>query len=138
VDIADRYDHKHQPLSRADPETGLSKMSVDIAKAIYVKLASYGIEFSRGRFRSIKATYFRIAHEQVAQYYADAVINGLSVDRHQEEAVVDLFAQNIYRAGEEFLANPMQTPFVPSWNRVISALPDFQERFRNAVEQDNR
>ncbi len=72
------------------------------------------------------------------QYYADAVINGLSVDRHQEEAVVDLFAQNIYRAGEEFLSNPMQTPFVPSWNRVISALPDFPEQFRAAVEQDNR
>ncbi len=138
VDIADRYDHKHQPLSREDPETGLSKMSVDIAKAIYVKLASYGSEFSHGLFRSIKATYFRIALEQVEQYYADAVINGLSVDRHKEEAVVDLFAQNIYRAGEEFLSNPMQTPFVPSWNRVISALPDFQEKFLAAVEEDNR
>ncbi len=57
------------------------------------------------------------------QYYAEAVINGWSVDRHQEEAVVDLFAQNIYRAGKEFLSNPMQTPFVPSWNRVISAYP---------------
>jgi glucosyl-3-phosphoglycerate synthase len=138
VDIADRYDHKHQPLSRENPDAGLSRMSVDIAKAIYVKLASYGIKFSQGLFRSIKATYFRIALEQVEQYYADAVINGLAVDRHQEEAVVDLFAQNIYRAGEEFLSNPMQTPFVPSWNRVHSALPDFAERFQDAVEQDNR
>ncbi len=137
VDIADRYDHKHQPLSKDDPETGLSKMSVDIAKAIYVKLASYGNEFSRGLFRSIKATYFRIALEQVEHYYADAVINGLSVDRHQEEAVVDLFAQNIYRAGEEFLSNPMQTPFVPSWNRVMSALPNFPEQLLAAVEADN-
>ena len=71
------------------------------------------------------------------QYYADAVINGLSVDRHQEEAVVDLFAQNIYRAGEEFLSNPMQTPFVPSWNRVNSALPEFPGQLRAAVEADN-
>ena len=71
-------------------------------------------------------------------YYADAVINGLSIDRHQEEAVVDLFAQNIYRAGEKFLSNPMQTPCVPSWNRVISALPDFPEKFQAAFEQDNR
>jgi glucosyl-3-phosphoglycerate synthase len=113
------------------------KISVDIAKAIYVKLASYGNEFSHGLFRSIKATYFRIALEQVEQYYADAVINGLSVDRHQEEAVVDLFAQNIYLAGEEFLSNPMQTPFVPSWNRVMSALPGFAEQFLAAVEADN-
>ena len=138
VDIADRYDHKHQPLSRDDPETGLSKMSVDIAKAIYVKLASYGIKFSQGLFRSIKATYFRIALEQVEQYYADAVLNGLLVDRHQEEAVVDLFARNIYRAGEEFLSHPMQTPFVPSWNRVISAFPRFLEQFEAAVAQDNQ
>ncbi len=50
--------------------------------------------------------HFRIALEQVEQYYADAIINGLGVDRHQEEVVVDLFAQNIYRAGEAFLSNP--------------------------------
>lgn len=138
VDIADLYDHKHQPLSEDDSSTGLSKMSMDISKAIYAKLASYGIVFSRGAFRSIKATYFRKAHEMVEHFYADAVINGLQIDIDREEAVVDLFAQNIYRAGEEFLSNPMQSPFVPSWKRVMSALPDFLERFFEAVELDNR
>lgn len=106
VDIADRYDHKHQPLSPDDPESGLPRMSVDISRAIFVKLASYGIEFSEGMFRSIKATYFRIALDLVAQYHADAVVNGLSVDQHKEEAVVDLFSQNIYKAGEEFYPIP--------------------------------
>jgi len=137
VDIADRYDHKHQPLSEDDSSSGLSKMSLDISKAIYVKLASYGIVFSRGTFRSIKATYFRKALEMVEHFHADAVINGLQVDIDREEAVVDLFAQNIYNAGEEFLANPMQSPFVPSWKRVVSAIPDFLERFHEAVELDN-
>ena len=42
--------------------------------AVDMKLACYGIKFSRGLFRSIKATYFRIALEQVKQYEADAVI----------------------------------------------------------------
>ncbi len=138
VDIADCYDHKHQPLSEGDPSAGLSKMSLDISKSIYVKLATYGIVFSRGAFRSIKATSFRKALEMVEHYYADAVINGLVVDIHEEEAIVDLFAQNIYRAGEEFLSNPMQTPFVPSWKRVMSAVPDFSGRFSEAVELDNR
>lgn len=138
VDIADRYDHKHQQLSREQPAKGLSKMSIEITKAIFVKLASYGIKFSKGLFRSIKATYFRTALEQVEQYYADAVINGLIVDRHLEEATVDLFSRNIYEAGLEFLANPMQTPSVPSWNRVMSAFPDVQEQIRDAVDQDNR
>lgn len=138
VDIADRYDHKHQPLSRENPDSGLSRMSVDIARAIFVKLASYGIEFSEGTFRSIKATYFRMALDMVEQYHADAVVNGLEVDHHREEAVVDLFSQNIYRAGEEFLANPMRTPFVPSWKRVVSAVPGFLDAFYDAVEEDNR
>jgi hypothetical protein len=31
----------------------------------------------------------------------------------------------------------MQTPFVPSWNRVMSALPGFAEQFLAAVEADN-
>jgi glucosyl-3-phosphoglycerate synthase len=138
VDIADRYDHKHQPLSEGDSSAGLSKMSLDISKAIYVKLASYGIVFSTGAFRSIKATYFRKALEMVENFHADAVINGLLVDIDQEESVVDLFAQNIYKAGEEFLSNPMLSPFVPSWKRVMSAIPDFLERFSEAVELDNR
>ncbi|MFW6219147.1 MAG: glycosyl transferase, partial [Bacteroidota bacterium] len=61
VEIADRYDHKHQPVSYDKPIKGLSKMSLDIAKAIYGKLAANGTVFSRGTFRSIKATYYRIA-----------------------------------------------------------------------------
>lgn len=137
VDIADRYDHKHQPLSEGDTSAGLSKMSIDIAKAIYAKLATYGVVFTNGTYRSIKATYFRKALEMVEHCYADAAINGLSFDIDREEAVVDLFAQNIYKAGEEFLSNPMQSPFVPSWKRVVSAIPDFYERFYDAVESDN-
>ncbi len=137
VDIADRYDHKHQPLSQDDPAGGLSKMSMDIAKAIYARLASYGSVFTKGTFRSIKAAYIRTALELVEHYYADAIINGLEIDLHREETVIDLFAQNIYRAGEEFLANPMQSPRIPSWKRVMSAIPDFMERFHEAVELDN-
>jgi glucosyl-3-phosphoglycerate synthase len=137
VDIADRYDHKHQDVSAGDPTAGLSKMSIEISKAIFVKLASYGIVFSKGTFRSIKATYFRKALEMVSSYYADASINGLAVDIDREEALVDLFARNIYTAGEEFLANPMQTPFVPSWKRIMSAEPNFTGELLEAVKLDN-
>jgi len=137
VDIADRYDHKHQTVSADDPNAGLSKMSIEISKAIFVKLASYGIIFSKGTFRSIKATYFRKALEMVSSYYADASINGLEVDIHKEEAMVDLYARNVYTAGEEFLANPMQTPFVPRWKRIMSAEPDFTEQLFEAVRLDN-
>ena len=137
VDIADVYDHKHQPLSSDNPDAGLSKMCTDISKAIFRKLATNGVVFSKETFRSIKATYYRIALDFIETYYNDATMNGLFVDRHSEEQAVELFAQNIVNAGQHFLDNPMETPFIPSWNRVISAIPDILEQLYDAVEQDN-
>ena len=138
VEIADRYDHKHQPISLDNPQAGLSKMSVDIAKSIFRKLATNGIVFTAETFRSVKATYYRIALDLLEQYHADAIMNGLDVDFHIEEETIDLFAQNIYNAGMDFLSNPMQTSFIPSWKRISSAIPDFLEKFHEAVELDNQ
>lgn len=138
VDICDNYDHKHQPLSPEDAAAGLSKMSVDICKAIFRKLATQGEVFSNETFRTLKATYFRVALDFIETYYNDALMNGLTLDRHKEEQAVEMFAENIMRAGESFLENPMETPFIPSWNRVISAIPDILDRLYEAVEEDNR
>jgi len=138
VDIADIYDHKHQDLSLEDREKGLSKMSVDIAKALFRKLATNGEVFSPEIFRSIKATYYRIALDFIDSYHNDAMINGLSFDRHTEEKSVELFASNIMVAGDHFLEKPMDTPFIPSWNRVISAIPDILKQIKDAVEQDHQ
>jgi glucosyl-3-phosphoglycerate synthase len=138
VDIADVYDHKHQDLSSDNDQGGLSKMSIDISKALFRKLATHGKTFNTETFRSIKATYFRIALDFVETYHNDALMNGLTLDIHAEEKAVELFAQNIMKAGEAFLEKPMETPFIPSWNRVISAKPDILERLYEAVEEDNK
>ncbi|WP_404356928.1 glycosyl transferase [Methylotuvimicrobium sp. KM1] len=137
VEIADAYDHKHQELSEEDASRGLSRMSTDIAKAIYRKLATQGVIFNKETFRTLKATYYRTALDAIEAYYNDACINGLKLDRHQEEKTVELFTRNIMRAGDSFLDNPMETPFMPSWNRVISAVPDIMQRLDEAVEKDN-
>jgi len=137
VDIADAYDHKHQDLSLDDATAGLSRMSIDISKALFRKLATYGVVMSSETFRTLKANYFRIALDFVDTYRNDAVINGLVLDIHKEEQAVELFAQNIVTAGERFLDNPMETPFIPSWNRVRSAVPDIFERIHRAVKEDN-
>lgn len=137
VDIADQYDHKHQEVSADDAGKGLSRMSVDISKAIFRKLATDGEIFSAEKFRTIKATYFREALDRIDSYYNDALMNGLTLDRHSEEAAVELFAQNIMLAGETYLSNPMETPFLPSWNRVNAASPDFLSRYAEAVRIDN-
>ena len=138
VDIADIYDHKHQELSLDDRQKGLSRMSVDIAKALFRKLATNGEIFSQEKFRSIKATYYRIALDFIDSYQNDATINGLSYDRHMEEESVELFASNIMEAGEHFLEKPMDKPFIPSWNRVMSAIPDILDQLKEAVEQDHQ
>ena len=137
ADIADIYDHKHQELSAQNDEGGLSKMSIDIAKALFRKLATRGVTFNTETFRSLKATYYRIALDFVETYHNDAVMNGLSLDIHSEEKAVELFAENIMKAGEAFLITPMERPFIPSWNRVISAVPDVLEQLRAAVESDH-
>ncbi|RME32863.1 MAG: glycosyl transferase [Gammaproteobacteria bacterium] len=137
VEISHRYDHKHQELSEQDFERGLARMSNDICKAVFRKLATLGYVFSPGTFRTIKATYYRIALDFIRSYYHDARMNGLRLDRHEEEKAVEVFAESIMRAGDTFLENPMETPFIPSWDRVSSALPEFYEELYSLVEEDN-
>jgi glucosyl-3-phosphoglycerate synthase len=136
VDIADSYDHKHQDLSADDASAGLSRMSIDISKALFRKLATRGAVFSTESFRTLKASYYRIALDFVETYHNDAVMNGLEYDLHSEERAVELFAENIMKAGEAFLDRPMERPFIPSWSRVSSAMPTVLERLLAAVEED--
>lgn len=136
VDIAQVYDHKHQDMSLDDQQAGLSKMSIDICKALFRKLATQGEVFTPEKFRSIKATYYRLALDFVETYRNDAIMNGLNVDIHEEEVAVEMFTKNIMDAGQMFLNQPMETPFIPSWNRVQSAIPDILERLYQAVEDD--
>ncbi len=138
VDLAETYDHKHQKLSIDDETKGLSRMSIDIIKTFIKKLATQGHSFSREKFRSLKATYYRSALDLIDIYRSDAQMNGLKFDSHTEEKAVELFAINIMKAGESFYLNPMDTPFIPTWSRVKSAIPDFLDRLQDAVNEDNK
>ncbi len=138
VDLADSYDHKHQELSANDMSKGLSRMSIDIITTMIKKLATQGNSFSLETFRSLKATYYRSALDLIDIYRTDADINGLKFDSHSEEKAVELFALNIMKAGESFFKNPMDTPFIPTWSRVKSAIPDILTRLKDTVEEDNK
>ena len=136
VEISDNYDHKHQDLSEGDASAGLSRMSTDICKAIFRKLAADGTVFTANTFRTLKATYYRSALDLLEAYYSDAKMNGLDLDRHDEERSIELFAENILRAGHIFLENPHETPFIPTWNRVHAADPEFLAHLKQAVAED--
>ncbi len=138
VEICETYDHKHQPLSADDPSTGLLKMSIDITSCLLRTIASEGIEISVGRLKTLLAQYVRTAEDSIARYYADAMINGLEFDRHEEETAVAAFTQAIRIAGERFIDDPLGAPLIPNWNRVTSAFPGFFGMLIEAVEEDNR
>ncbi|MFQ5926745.1 MAG: glycosyl transferase [Terriglobia bacterium] len=138
VDLADNYEHKHQPLSADDPQKGLMRMASDIAKSLLRMLAAEGATLSEGAFRTMRTKYLRTAEDTVKRYHADAMINGLAFDRHEEEQAVEAFVQAIGLAAEDFLRDPLGAPLIPNWNRITSALPTFFEQLARAVEEDNR
>ena len=63
-------------------------------------------------------------------------MNSFEIDVHEEETAVELFAQNIMTAGQTFLESPMESPNIPTWTRIDTALPSFV-RFKKAVIKDN-
>lgn len=63
-------------------------------------------------------------------------MNGLAIDRHNEERAIELFAENIIRAGHIFIENPQETPFIPNWSRVNAADPSLLPELRAAVAAD--
>ena len=138
ADIADNYEHKHQALSTGDPSKGLMKMAVDISKTLFRVLASEGATFNRGTMQTLWVRYVRSAEDTITRYHADAMINDLAFDRHEEETAVETFAQALRIATEEFFADPLGMPQIPNWNRIESALPGFLTTLKEAVDADNR
>jgi glucosyl-3-phosphoglycerate synthase len=137
VGVADRYDHKHQAVSLDDPTRGLMKMTVDICKSLFRQLAAEGVEISSGTFRTLLAAYVRTAEDTLLRFHHDAMLNGLDFDRHAEETAVEAFARAVQIASKQFLEDPLGTPLIPNWNRVIAAMPRIFDDLRDAVRADN-
>jgi glucosyl-3-phosphoglycerate synthase len=139
VDIAANYEHKHQTLSSAEADKGLMKMTIDICKSIFRTLAGEGVVFSDGFFNSLYVSYLRQAEDTIMKYEADAMINGLAFDLHEETKSVEAFTQAIAIAAQTFTENSMNAaPLIPNWNRVSAAIPDILEMLKIAVDEDNK
>lgn len=136
-ELCENYDHKHQELSMRDPEKGLNKMATDIAKSIFRTMAAEGIKLDTGLFDTLLSAYVRRAEDTLRHYAADAAINGLTFDRHEEELAVTTFVRSIRSAAKVFLEDPLGAPLIPNWNRVQSALPHFLDELNEAVRLDN-
>jgi glucosyl-3-phosphoglycerate synthase len=133
VEIAERYDHKHQALSAEDPERGLNRMARDIANHLFRTLAAAGVVLSDGLFKSLLAAYQREAEDAVADSYSVAALNGLHYDRHEEEINVQVFTAALRASVQEFLADPLGPPLVPNWARVWAGVRDAGPRLMAAA-----
>ncbi len=136
VDLCRLYEHKHQPYSLEEPSSGLMKMATDILTTIFRTLASRGITFEMGHFVTLRSAYLRAAQDAIRQYHADALINGLEFDRHNEEQAIETLAERIMAAGEVFQQDPAGGEAIPNWTRVLTAFPDFPQQLRDAVAAD--
>ena len=136
-ELCERYDHKHQELSSGDADRGLNKMACDITTSIFRTMASEGIKLDAGLFDTLLSAYVRKAEDTLRHYSADARINGLDFDRHQEELAVSTFVRSIRAAAKAFLQDPLGMPLLPNWNRILSALPGFLKDLDEAVRLDN-
>lgn len=137
VELGDRFDHKHRELSPRDAGKGLNKMATDIARCIFRTVAAEGVRMDSGLFGTLLSAYLRKAEDTIRFYHADAQINGLSFDRHEEELAVSTFVRSIRTAAREFMENPLGEPLIPNWNRVESALPSFLGELHAAIAADN-
>ena len=134
VDLVDSYEHKHQPISESNPEGGLFKMSIDITRVFFRALAAEGVVFSNTFLKTLLTTYLRTAQDTVMKFRDDAAINNLVFDARQESLAVNTFSEGLRLGANSFLKDPLGRPEIPNWNRVCSAIPDFFEKLRNAVE----
>ena len=138
VDVAGRYDHKHQELSAGDASKGLMRMVKDITGSILRTLASQGTEITHGVIMSLESAYLRTAQDYVERYAYDATINGFPYDRHAEEAAVEAFSHALVSAGEHYLENRLYSPLLPNWNRMVAALPDVMDWLEVMPYEDHK
>src|SRR5574338_88828 len=135
VDIADNYDRKHQVLSEADATAGLRRMTLEIAKNLVRTLAAQGCVLGDADFRTLLVHYQQLAQDTINKYYADAMLNGLQFDRHDEASAVSAFAESLREAAEAYTGNPMSLPVIPNWNRVLHAIPGMFDLILDVAEE---
>jgi glucosyl-3-phosphoglycerate synthase len=133
TDLCRLYEHKHQVLSLEEKNSGLMRMAIDILTTVYRTLASQGVVMSESMFTTLRSSYLRVAQNCIRQYAADALVNDLQFDRHQEEIAIDAFADCITTAAAIFREDPNGAQAIPNWTRVRAAFPGFTERLRGAT-----
>lgn len=136
VDIAESYDHKHQPLSGADPASGLNKMACDVALCLLRSLPKDDHPLPPETLGHMLERYEATAKSLLRFYAADARMNLLKHDLAEEEHTIHLFAESIRRAITLFSESPQKPAGAPSCDEIESILPGFGAALSTVVSLD--
>jgi len=137
TEIMESYEHKHQDLGSQSEGGGVYKMANDIAKTLFRILAQEGVIFSEASFKTLLASYYQESRFEISKYNALSKINNLEYNRQNEINAVEAFEDAIKEAAAEFYEDPMGVAALSPWITVRSVLPDFSDRFRDAVKKEN-
>ena len=137
VELIESYEHKHQSLEKDKPETGLIRMATDIAEALMRVLSQDGLVLSEAFFKTLLTLYMEESRIAIEKFHALALLNGLTYDRHSEIDATEAFVDCLKKAAQNFTSDPVGIPMMSAWARIRAAIPDFQDRLNEAVEEDN-
>ena len=138
TEIMDSYEHKHQTLGSQSEGGGIYKMANDIAKTLFRILSQEGVVFSKASFKTLLSSYYQESRFEISKYNALSKISGLSYNRQSEILAVEAFQDAIKEAAQEFYKNPMGVPPLSPWITVRSVMPEFSDKFYEAVKLDNK
>jgi glucosyl-3-phosphoglycerate synthase len=137
TEIMESYEHKHQDLGSQSEGGGIYKMANDIAKTLFRILAQEGVVFSQSSFKTLLASYYQESRFEISKYNALSKINNLDYNRQAEITAVEAFQDAIKEAAAEFYDDPMGVASLSPWITVRSVLPEFSDKFRDKVKEEN-
>jgi glucosyl-3-phosphoglycerate synthase len=137
VEIAPRYDHKHQQVG-TDSQSGLLRMVADIARTFFTQLASSGCILSEDFLVTLKHTYMVNARAYVRVYEGLAEMSKVErLDSHAELRTIEAFAGVLEQAFQEFHQHPLGSPLIPEWRRLEVALDGILSELVTVFENPN-
>ena len=138
VELADNYEHKHQPLLNRSTNEGLYKMAAEIAEVLFNYIDSQLECMTEQRITQIQYELKNHAFQLISAYHQDAMFNGVPYSKQNEQNTADFFSKAITEVGEKVMSKQQPSQILPSWEQLEELEPDFQGKLLEMVNAQNQ
>jgi glucosyl-3-phosphoglycerate synthase len=118
VDLAMRYQHRHQTIDPGRPAEGLLGMVADIALSLLTHLEKEGCRLEPPILESVVSGYEQTANDMIRRYRDVAEFNKLPFARDEERQTARLFQERLRSVTEEFNRGT-RTRCLPPWEQLL-------------------